>query len=151
MDSKKPTPPSVASAQRASDDVRVAFARLSRRLRDVASESELTPAQVSVLARIDKAEAPTASSLAAMEAVRPQSMAATIASLEGLGFVTRTPDPDDGRRQIVSLSRAGRERNSTLRQVRGEQLTQLMQDRLTEAERMLLIQAMAFIERLARE
>lgn len=149
MPPRNTTPPHVTTAQQASDDVRVAFTRLRRRLRDVSSGAELSPAQVSVLARIDKVEAPTASSLAALEAVRPQSMAATLASLEQLGLVGRTQDPNDGRRQIVALTQGGRDRNTSLRQVRGEWLTQVMQERLTEEERRTVIEAMAIIERVA--
>ena len=139
----------VTSAQRASDDLRVAMARLRRRLREVSTPAELSPAQVSVLARIDKGEGSTASSLALVEGVRPQSMAATLASLEQLGFIERSADPGDGRRQLVALTDAGRDRISDLRQARGEWLTGVLQHECTEDERRTVIEAMAIVERLA--
>jgi DNA-binding MarR family transcriptional regulator len=151
MDHGKGDGTAETSAQRASDDLRAAFARLRRRLREVSTAAELSPAQVSVLARIDKGEASTASSLASVEGVRPQSMAAILASLGQLGFIDRSADPSDGRQQIVTLTDVGRNRNSDLRQARGEWLTQVLQDKCTAEERRTVIDAMAIIERLVAE
>ena len=66
------------SASRAAHDIRVTFSRLRRRLRDVAELDGLTPSQTSVLSRLAKDGDATASTLAAAERVRPQSMAATL-------------------------------------------------------------------------
>jgi len=45
----------------AARELRVVFGRLRRRLREVSGESELTPSQASVLSRLDKDGAATAS------------------------------------------------------------------------------------------
>ncbi|MEY9952091.1 MarR family winged helix-turn-helix transcriptional regulator [Leifsonia sp. EB34] len=140
-----------ASSVRAALDLRVAFARLRRRLREVASEpAGLSAQQSSALARIGKGEASTASRLAELEGVRPQSMATTIASLEELGLVVRTPDPTDGRRQLVSLTDAGREAESGNLDARREWLAHAMEERLTEEERQTVLAATALIEKLVR-
>jgi DNA-binding MarR family transcriptional regulator len=137
------------SAGQASLAVRVAFSRLTRRMREVATGEELSPSQASVLARLAKGEAGTASALAVVEGVRPQSMAATVSALEQLGLVRRTPDPTDGRRQLVTLTPAGRDRDEGNREARQEWLTRALRDRLTERERQTVIAAMALIQRVA--
>ncbi|MGW3506683.1 MarR family winged helix-turn-helix transcriptional regulator [Streptomyces sp. NPDC000994] len=144
-------PPGIsASAARAARDLRVVFSRLRRRIREVARDEDLTPPQVSALTLVGKHGAATASALAATEGVRPQSMAATLAALERHGLILRSPDPEDGRRQLVTLTEGGRERIAGDRQSRGEWLTRALQDRYTEAERETLLEAFALLERLTR-
>jgi DNA-binding MarR family transcriptional regulator len=139
-----------ASALHAARDVRVVFNRLRRRLREVADTQDLTPSQVSALTLVDKAGAASASALATAEGVRPQSMAATLAALDQQGLIQRRPDPQDGRRQLVTLTEAGRERAAGNRQARVEWLTRALEDRCTEEERGTIIEAMTLLERLAQ-
>ncbi|MGI5140391.1 MULTISPECIES: MarR family winged helix-turn-helix transcriptional regulator [unclassified Streptomyces] len=139
------------SAARAARDLRVVFSRLRRRIREVAGDEELTPSQVSALTLISKGGAATASTLASAEGVRPQSMAATLAVLEQFGLIRRSPDPDDGRRQLVTLTEAGRERVEGDQQAREEWLTRALQDRYTEEERQTVLAALALMERLTRQ
>ena len=91
------------SAVRAARDVRVVLSRVRRRLRTTYDTSDLTPSQLSVLSRLDKEGDASVSELAAAERVRHQSVAAAVAVLEERGLVTRRPDPDDGRRQVVTV------------------------------------------------
>ncbi|MER6981001.1 MarR family winged helix-turn-helix transcriptional regulator [Streptomyces carpinensis] len=139
-----------ASAALAARDLRVVFSRLRRRIREVAQDEDLTPSQVSALTLVGKHGAATASALAAAEGVRPQSMAATLAALEQSGLIRRSPDPDDGRRQLVTLTDSGRERIEGNRQVRAEWLTRALEDRYTEDERQTLLTAFALLERLTQ-
>ncbi|MFF8594698.1 MarR family winged helix-turn-helix transcriptional regulator [Streptomyces sp. NPDC015220] len=138
------------SAARAARDLRVVFSRLRRRIREVARDEDLTPSQVSALTLVGKHGAATASALAAAEGVRPQSMAATLAALEQHGLIRRSPDPDDGRRQLVTLTEDGRERIEGNREIRAEWLTRALEDRYTEEERQTLIAAFTLMERLSR-
>jgi DNA-binding MarR family transcriptional regulator len=138
------------SAARAALDLRVAFNRLRRRIREVSETEDLTPSQLSALTLLSKSGAATTSGLAATEGVRPQSMAATLAALDQHGLIARSPDPGDGRRQLVTLTEAGRERVEGTRQARQEWLAQALHDRCTEAERQTVIEAMAVLERLTR-
>jgi DNA-binding MarR family transcriptional regulator len=138
------------SAARAAQDLRVVFSRLRRRIREVAETQDLTPSQVSALTLLSKSGAATASGLAAAEGVRPQSMAATLAALDRHGLIERNPDPGDGRRQLVTLTEAGREHVEGNRQAREEWLARAFQDRCTEAERQTVIEAIALVERLTR-
>lgn len=122
--------------------------RLRRRLIQVTHATDITPAQASVLTRLGKGDASTASALATAENVRPQSMAVTLAALQQLGLITRIPDPSDGRRQIVELTAAGQERVEHARAAREEWLATSFQTEYTEDERQQIIAAMALLERL---
>ncbi len=82
--------------------------KLKRRLRDQMRGGDLAPSQVSVLLRLERDGAATASSLARAEGMRPQSMAPVIAALEGAGLVRGAPDPTDGRQTLLSLTDACR-------------------------------------------
>jgi DNA-binding MarR family transcriptional regulator len=138
------------SAAQAASEVRVTFGRLRRRLRSLAAMDDLTPSQESVVSRLDKGGAASASALAAAERVRPQSMAATVAALVELGFVERTPDPEDGRRQLVSLTPAGEKRLQGDRQARQEWLARALQDKCTEAQRQTIIEALALLDEVTQ-
>ena len=137
-----------ASAIQAASDVRVVFSRLRRRLREVAGLGELTPSQTSVLSRLDKGGPASASDLAAAERVRPQSMAATLAAIEPHGLIERTPDPHDGRRQLISLTGVGREAIAGSRRAREEWLAHRLATQYTEAERRTIIEALALLDKL---
>lgn len=138
------------SSARAARDLRVLVGRLRRRLREVYDVHDLTPSQTSVLSRLDKEGVASASDLAAAERIRPQSVATTLAALDERGLIQRRPDPGDGRRQLISLSQAGRELIDDSRHAREEWLSRALQDHYTEAERQLIIEAMTLLERLAR-
>jgi DNA-binding MarR family transcriptional regulator len=141
--------PVSSSALRASLDVRILVSRLRRRLLSVSDAGDITPAQASILTRIGRGEMVTASALATAERVRPQSMAVTLAHLEQMGLIMRSPHPSDGRRQLVELTPAGQGRLEGVRQAREEWLATSLQSHFTEDERQLIITAMALLERLA--
>ncbi|MET7287936.1 MarR family transcriptional regulator [Streptomyces sp. NPDC005573] len=138
------------SAALAARDLRVVFSRLRRRIREVAQDADLTPSQESALSLAGKHGAATASALAAAEGVRPQSMAATLAALEQHGLIRRAPDPADGRRQLVTLTDAGRTRVEGNKQLREEWLARAFQDRFTEEERSTVLTALELMDRLSR-
>lgn len=138
------------SAARAARDLRVVFSRLRRRFKDAEGGHELTPSQVAVLSRLGKEGAASASDLAAAERVRPQAVAPILLALEQRGLIRRRADPDDGRRQLVSLTSAGRALFDDSRRAGEEWLARALQEHYTEAERQTLITAIAMLERLPR-
>ena len=138
------------SAVRAARDVRVVFSRLRRRLKETYDVQGLTPSQTSVLSRLDKDGEAAASDLAAAERVRPQSIATTLAALDERGLIERRPDPADGRRQLVSVSAAGRAFLADKRRAGEEWLARSFQEHYTEEERQAIIAAFALLERLTR-
>jgi DNA-binding MarR family transcriptional regulator len=136
------------SAAAAARELRVVVGRLRRQLRDLAIEGDLTPSQTAVLTRLWKEGDSSASALADAERVRPQSMAAIVAALDQRGLIERTPDPEDGRRQMISLTETGRQRAKSDRQVREEWLARAIHERYSEPERRTILDALALLERL---
>ena len=136
------------SAVTAARELRVLFSRLRRRLRGLAVDDDLTPSQTAVLTRLWREGASSASALAGAERVRPQSMATIVAALEQRGLIERTPDPEDGRRQVVSLTARGRRRAESDRRAREEWLARAIQERYSEKERRVILDALSLLERL---
>ncbi len=146
METREPT----AAAVQAARAVRIAVGRLRRRLRENYDRAELTASQTALLGRLQREGPASASELAVAEGVRPQSVALSISALEERGFVTRTPDPRDGRRQIVSVGPAGQELLASSRAAGEGWLAGVLTERLTEAECATLVEAMALLERVAK-
>jgi DNA-binding MarR family transcriptional regulator len=78
-------------------------------------------------------------------------MATIVAALEQRGLIERAPDPEDGRRQVVSLTAAGRRRAESDRQARQEWLARTLQERYSERERRVILDALNLLERLTEE
>jgi DNA-binding MarR family transcriptional regulator len=136
------------SAAVAARDLRVLFSRLPRRLRELSTADDLTPSQTAVLSRLVKHGPSSTSELAGAEGVRPQSMANTLAALDQHGLIRRRPDPDDRRRQAITLTAKGRHRGESARQLREEWLACTLQERFTEQERRTIVHALSLLERL---
>jgi DNA-binding MarR family transcriptional regulator len=80
---------------------------LIRRARAASASHGLSFAESAVLGRLSRGGPATSAELARAASMRPQSMGATVAALEQAGLVARTPDPADGRRMLVALTRKG--------------------------------------------
>ncbi len=135
-------------AARAAGELRVLIGRLRRKLKELDPIDGLTPTQLSVLSRLHTDGPASPGALAAADRVRPQSMGATLAILEEQRLIERRPDPDDGRRQVVSLTEAAVEIIRGSRRLREEWLGRALQERYTEAEFQLLVQALGLLDRL---
>jgi DNA-binding MarR family transcriptional regulator len=128
-------------------EFRETLGRLVRRLR--AEGAQPPVGQMAVLGRLDREGPASTSDLAAAERMRPQSMAQTVRDLEATGLVSRRPDPEDGRRALVELTAAGRERLYAARARREGWLTELFERDLTAAERETLREALVLLRRIA--
>jgi DNA-binding MarR family transcriptional regulator len=122
---------------------------LYRRLRQGSSEGELTLPERSALSRLGRGGPMTATALARQEQISPQSIGATLATLEQRGLVERQPDPDDGRRITLSLTATGLAAVQAKRAARDAQLTQALESDFTPEERAQLLAITPLLERLA--
>ncbi|WP_374194805.1 MarR family winged helix-turn-helix transcriptional regulator [Streptomyces sp. VRA16 Mangrove soil] len=76
---------------------------------------DLEPAAYGLLVRLEECGAQRATDLAGYIGVGKATMSRQLRALEDLGFLSREPDPADGRAWLVSLTERGRE---NFRQVR---------------------------------
>jgi DNA-binding MarR family transcriptional regulator len=95
--------------------------------------------------------AQTTSDLAALERMRPQSMAATVAQLEQAGLALRRPDERDGRKLLIDLTDAGRAAYQHYLDTGESWLAEAIDQRLTAPERTDLARALELIGRLVDE
>ncbi|HLY58613.1 MAG TPA: MarR family transcriptional regulator [Stellaceae bacterium] len=130
-------------------ELRVLVGRLKRRLREQANEGALTPSQASVLGLLYRDGPATVTTLARAEGVRPQSLGATVASLQAIGLVVGAPDPKDGRQTILDLTPACRDLIETSRAAREDWLFRTIQARLSDTEQARLAAALPLLQRLA--
>ncbi|MFD7429844.1 MarR family winged helix-turn-helix transcriptional regulator [Streptomyces sp. NPDC059818] len=140
--------PADPTAEQVANDLAAVVGRLLRRLRSSSSESLLTPTQRSVLARLDDGGPATTAALARAEFVRPQSMRLTLGVLEEQGIVRRAPDPDDGRKSVMSITDAGRATLAEVRAAKRNWLAEAVAAELDGAERRTVAEATALLDRL---
>ena len=129
-------------------DLRVLIGLLKRRLREESTLGDFTPSQIAVLRRINEDGPATVTALARAEGVRPQSMGATVATLEAAGMVSGSPDPGDGRQTILSLTPACRDMIRTGRAARQDWLLRAIQKNIAPAEHEQLEGAVELLKRL---
>jgi DNA-binding MarR family transcriptional regulator len=123
---------------------------LVRRLRQSQSGGELTLPETSVLARLDRGGPTTATALAKLEQISPQSMGATLAALEQRGLVERRRDADDGRRAVISITKSGLKARRNRRDARVQYLARALSADLSRSEIKQLAVVAPLIERLAQ-
>ena len=139
--------PDVTDVARA---LRASIGLLLRRMRQVQAEGELTLPESAALTRLDRGGPSTASALARLEQISPQSMGATLSALEARGLVERRPDPGDGRRVLLSVTSAGRQVLQSKRNARTERLAKALAAGFTPSEVRQLEAAAPLLERLAQ-
>ena len=130
-------------------DLRALLGKLKRRLREQARDEDLSPSQVSALMRLDAQGPMTVTALARAEGVRPQSMGATIATLEAAGLVVGTADPADRRQTLLSLTPACRRWIDEGRSARQDWLVRALQRDLSAEEQRDLARAVELLKRVA--
>ncbi|WOX14927.1 MarR family winged helix-turn-helix transcriptional regulator [Streptomyces sp. N50] len=138
-------PNTVASALLASIGV------LVRRARRQPVEGGLTMPERTALAQLDRAGPTTSSALAREAQITAQAMGATLNALRTRGLVERRPDPDDGRRAVLTVTDAGRQALRNKRNARAELLARaLTSGAFTPTELEQLAAAAPLLERLAQ-
>ena len=130
--------------------LRVSLGLLVRRLRQAKSDGDLTLPESTALARLDRGGPTTSAALAKLEQISPQSMGATLSGLENRGLIERRPDPEDGRRILMSLTDAGVQVLRNRRDAGTEHLARAVSSEFSGAELEQLMVAAQLIERLAQ-
>jgi DNA-binding MarR family transcriptional regulator len=146
--SKRRAEPEAAPSAALASDLHALFGKLKRKLRAQGSAGDLTPSQIAVLVHLDRNGPATVSALARIEGVRPQSMGATVASLEGLGLIKGSPDPSDGRQTILSLTPTCAAMIRSGRAARHEWLRRAIDSKLTTQEQAQLKAALGLLSRI---
>jgi DNA-binding MarR family transcriptional regulator len=130
--------------------LRASIGLLLRRMRQTRPDDELSLPESSALTRLDRNGPATASALARLEQISPQSIGATLSALEERGLVQRAADPQDGRRIVLSLTDTGRQTLRDKRSARTARLAQALQASFTQPELDVLAAAAPLLERLAQ-
>ncbi len=132
--------------------LRVAIARLSRRLRPTAAGAAagLTPTKSAVLLRIVRGDQLRLSQLAEAEGLNPTMLSRVIAGLVDAGLVQRVSDAGDRRAARVKATTAGRRLAERMRRERTAALNHALEG-LTESDQQLIETALPALEALAEE
>lgn len=123
---------------------------LVRRIRQVPVEGGLTMPERQALSRLDHGGPATSSELARQAQITAQAMGSTLGALQARGLVERRPDPQDGRRVILTVTEAGRQALSDKRNARTELLSQVLTGTFSASELEQLAAAAPLLERLAQ-
>lgn len=127
------------------------FRKLKLRVREHGGGNDLTPAQVSVLLRLEQDGAVTVSALARAEGMRPQSMSAIVAPLQKSGLVSGAADPGDGRQTLMSLTPKCVKWLQEGRAARQDWLATTISQKLSVAEQKKLQEALELLSRLVED
>jgi DNA-binding MarR family transcriptional regulator len=130
--------------------LQIAVGRLVRRLRQTHVPGDLTLSEASVLSRLDRDGPTTSSELANDERIKPQAMGTTIQTLEQRALVSRSPDPDDGRRVVITITSEGRRLLTDRRSLKTHALAEAI-GHLTDNEQRALNEAARLLDRLAEQ
>lgn len=133
----------------AGTELRDAVTTLARQLRRHRPNTGLTRSQLEVLAEVTRSRVITPAELAARLQVRVQSLTDPINDLDDRGLLSRTPDPDDRRRQLLEVTPAGEAILETDRAQRDVWLQATMRQTLTQLEFDLLMLVAPILRKLA--
>ncbi len=124
--------------------------RFSRRLRNQRVDRSVTLTHLAALSTLRRHGPMSPGELAGHERVQPPSMTRVVVALEGMGLVTRSPHPTDGRQVVISLTPAADDLLAAEAQAREAWLSSRLQN-LSAEDRSTLREAAAIIDKLASE
>jgi DNA-binding MarR family transcriptional regulator len=131
-----------------STELRIAVARLNRRIRAEKADGDLSDGQFAVLALLHREGPHTVGELSEHERVTPPSMNRRVGCLVDAGYVTRTASPDDGRKVVIRATDAGHELVEETRRRRDAWLFKRL-EKLPPDQRKLLVDATRIIRQVA--
>ena len=129
--------------------LRRSVTRLNRRLRQN-SLADVSPAQASMLATIEKLIKPTLGDLAKAEQIQPPSVTRLVQSLVDASLCTRTVDEHDRRAQRVTLTAQGRKELQSIRRNKTVWLSSRLEE-LTTSEQKKAAELATLLEKILGE
>ncbi|GAA4162197.1 MarR family transcriptional regulator [Gryllotalpicola daejeonensis] len=133
------------------DSIGDMLAAVRRAMRSGRQIGDLAPRHEAALAWLRRKRQLTTAELARYEQITPQSMGAVVAELVERGWVTKAKDPEDGRRELLSLTDAGAAAVNRTDGARHADLIELLATRLTAADRELVARALAVLMKIEDE
>jgi DNA-binding MarR family transcriptional regulator len=130
-------------------ELRESMMALARQMRRHRPDHGLTLSQLEVLGEASRSGVTTPAELAARLQVRVQSLTDSINELEAHGLVSRRPDPNDRRRQLIEVTDAGSTLLTADRAERDAWLDAAMRETLTDLEFDLLMVIAPVLRKLA--
>ncbi|MFC4243905.1 MarR family winged helix-turn-helix transcriptional regulator [Gryllotalpicola reticulitermitis] len=115
---------------------------LRRAMRSGRPVGELSPRHEAALAWLRRKGRLTTAELARREQITPQSMGAVVAELVERGWVTKSKDPNDGRRELLALTDSGAATVMQTDATRHGDLVELLTTQLSDDERDLVARAL---------
>jgi len=132
-------------------EIRTVFRKVKLHLRGQGKHGDLTPSQISVVLRLEEGGPATVSSLARAEGMRPQSMSAVMTPLQQVGLVGGTPDPNDGRQTLMSLTPKCLKWLKEGRAARQDWLARRISEKLSVREQETLRAALSLLTKLTED
>ncbi|MEI8148311.1 MAG: MarR family transcriptional regulator [Actinomycetes bacterium] len=129
--------------------LRRSVTRLNRRLRQN-SLADVSPAQASMLATIEKLVKPTLGDLAKAEQIQPPSVTRLVQSLVDASLCTRTVDENDRRAQRVELTAQGRKELQSIRRKKTVWLSSRLEE-LSTADQKRAAELATLLEKILGE
>lgn len=129
------------------ESLRVAVGNFVRGIKTEATTP--TTSQSEALSLLDRIGPLSVAELAVRRNVKHQSMRNIAAQLEAEGLISKRPNPEDGRSQLLSITRKGAKVLSRARDARTSQIAYLIKERLSGEDRQTLAAAVGIIERLS--
>jgi len=134
-------------------ELRVAVGRVARRLRRISAEEDAPGSikfnELLVLVRLARDGASSPSDIARHEQVTSQAIAAVVRNLEAAGLVTRDAHSTDGRRTLVTITRAGRAAVRSHDQAAMEAMVEVLGEYYSSGEIRRLESVVPLLNRLA--
>lgn len=132
--------------------VRRSAAALSRRLRAKRAPHGVSGSKLSILGWLARGGRPlTASRLAELERLQPQSLTRIIAELDTAGLIRRRQDETDRRQLLIEITAKGYDLIAEDARRQNRWLAEAMSRKLTRAERDVLLIAARLLDELTAE
>jgi DNA-binding MarR family transcriptional regulator len=139
-------------ARIAANKLRRSIIRMARRMRVLRADHGISGSKLSILGRLYRAGRPmTATDLARLERLQPQSLTRIISDLDEKGLIQRRPDDVDRRQLLIETTQRGTELLVMDAYYQNTWLVHAMETKLSRAERGILYVAADLLDGLSDE